>query len=503
MIRRLPSGPGGWHSLHHDLDDSAVDAPGDVRVLASVIHSSDWHICDVASSARLEYLDRYYDPDHPARLVVGPVGTYRPQEFLTRHVADESIRTFNKVESGPQWGRPIDAVVLTGDLLDNAQSNELSDLVTLLGGGEIEALDIHQWVGAEGAQWDDHYWHPEARRDDRPRSLFGFPTVPGLLDIAARRFQTPGLVHRFVGVHGNHDALLQGTVAVDRELAQLLASGQRITGIAPGTTPAEIAVALAQVGPARYIHTDSFPRETLSGGRSTKFLGVGDFRTVLGGLAGSLGDDTPEGTRYFTARVGEVIVVSLDTVNPHGGYHGSLDAHQLEWLREVLHRHQDDHVVLASHHPPRTLVNDYAPEGETRRVLAREVLDVALGAENVMVWLTGHEHENFVTFHSDGKGRVIPEIGTSSLIDWPQQSRIVELGIDGRGNRVISSRMVDHDSPVMPPLDLEETGALASWSRLLAANDYQRRDPITSLDRAEGFCADRDFVWKLPPAGNS
>ena len=38
-------------------------------------HLSDLHLCDSESTARLEYLDRYSDPDSPYRETLGDIGT--------------------------------------------------------------------------------------------------------------------------------------------------------------------------------------------------------------------------------------------------------------------------------------------------------------------------------------------------------------------------------------------------------------------------------------------
>jgi metallophosphoesterase (TIGR03767 family) len=498
LIARTSPNRFGWRNLTHRPDDFDFGSAPKVDVLATVIHTSDWHICDVASTARLEYLDRFFNSGHQHRLTVGPVGTYRPNEFLTRHVADASIRTFNSFDSGLAWGRRIDAVMITGDLLDNSQSNELADLVTLLEGGFVQAKDALNWVGSENAIWDDDYWHPESHRTDKPRSNFGYPKVPGLLQAAERGFYTPGLGHRFVIAHGNHDALLQGTVPNNEKVSALLTGGRRVTGVGPNTTVGDIKFSLAEIGPANYIHNDEFPSEVVADGLPRAFVGPNEFFASLGSLSGNLGNPARVDTKYFATQVGKLFFIVLDTVNPHGGYQGSIDKEQLGWLVQLLHELRDEYVVIASHHPPRTLVNDYVAEGFEKRVLAREVVEAILEFDNVLAWLTGHEHANHVTLHSNKKGKVIPEFGTSSLIDWPQQSRILEFGIEASGERIYASRIINHESPVMPDKDLTSPGTLASWSRLLAANDYQRRDVVFSIDRAEGFASDRDFLWRLP-----
>ena len=55
--------------------------------------------------------------------------------------------------------------------------------------------------------------------------------------------------------------------------------------------------------------------------------------------------------------------VVLDTVNHHGGWQGSIDEAQLSWLEAELAASAARPVVLFSHHPLETLVNDTRPPG--------------------------------------------------------------------------------------------------------------------------------------------
>jgi hypothetical protein len=137
---------------------------------------------------------------------------------------------------------------------------------------------------------------------------------------------------------------------------------------------------------------------------------------------------------------------------------------------------------------------------------------------NVLAFVAGHEHANEVLHHDcDGlpAGQAVGpgdfwHISTAAHIDWPQQSRMIELiaGTDGTMSLVLT--MLDHAGPPNPggSRSLEEgTGAagpsvlrLASIGRELAYNDYQG-------DRgARGDPEDRNVVIVLdrpwpPPTG--
>jgi hypothetical protein len=61
----------------------------------------------------------------------------------------------------------------------------------------------------------------------------------------------------------------------------------------------------------------------------------------------------------------------------------------------------------------------------------------------------------------------------------------------------IASTVVNHEGLVEPNLERLDLRDIAGISRLLAFNDYQRREPFTSMYRMEGTQADRNFVLRL------
>ncbi len=90
---------------------------------------------------------------------------------------------------------------------------------------------------------------------------------------------------------------------------------------------------------------------------------------------------------------------------------------------------------------------------------------------NVVLWLNGHTHTNGVRArpHPDRPGAGFWEVTTCAVVDWPCQTRIVELVDVGEDMLALACTMVDHDSPQHltvggPGLDL------AALHRELAAN---------------------------------
>jgi len=185
IVRSKATPESKWTDLVMDSGEIAVGSePRERKAIATFIHLSDIHICDAASPARLEFLDRLADPDSPLSALVPYVGTYRAQEFLTTQVFEAMVRATNEITHAPMTGAPIDAVVITGDVTDNAQSNELNWYKTILEGGNINPKSGHVQT-SEAAHssnpetYDVRYYHPDGPPQgkdlDRPHTEHGFP----------------------------------------------------------------------------------------------------------------------------------------------------------------------------------------------------------------------------------------------------------------------------------------------------------------------------------------
>lgn len=480
----------GWRSLIQGPGDSSGVLPPGGRPIACLWHLSDLHLCDAESPARMTHLDRYADPDSPVRSALGDIGTYRPQEILTAHVASAMIATANGSSHGPLSQFPISAALITGDLTDNAQRNELDWYDTLINGGTFTPCsggEHSTWCGvSDPATWDEHYWHPEGPppgfAPDRPTRLYGYPRIPGLLKASRAPLTSHGLRYRTLSVHGNHDALVQGTVVPDAQIRNLALSS-RLSFAADTHTPiASVSSAIAPIGPAQYPLPLKIPADRKHGDPARRIVNADEFARTFG-----------RQHNYWVEDVDELRIISLDTVNPFGGWQGSIDVEQWNWLKRILAESNSHYVVIASHHPSPSMTNDYAPDGSLR-ILGDALVRLLLDYPQVLIWIAGHVHMNAAIRHGDD-GRWLWEVTTSSLIDWPQQGRILEF-LDYGDRVAIASTVVDHASPVLwePSMALD-TSALASLSRLLAANDYQRRDEQDREAWNASSANTRNTVW--------
>ena len=499
-IARGEEGEGGWRDLIEGPGEDYLESVPSGEPLVCLWHVSDVHLCDAESPARIEYLDRFGDSDSAYREALGDIGTYRPQEILTVQVALSMVTAVNAIDRGPTTERDVDAVVFTGDLTDNAQRNELNWFARIIEGGEIAPRSGSEtessWVGATGAhRWDDRYWHPDGppsgQAADRPTGLYGYPLIPGLVEAARRNVVSPGINRRSIAVHGNHDGLLQGTVPPDAVTRALAVGSERIIGLDPSFSPMQASRAIEQTGPANYPTTPSSPRLAIVPDTGRELVAPTDFARAL----------TGRDCNYFSTDVGDVRLISLDTVNLNGGWQGSLDEIQFDWLAGQLADAVGRYVVIASHHPSPTLTNDYAPVGSGRRVLGAEVVELLLRHRHVIAWMAGHIHHHAALWHGDD-ARGFWEFTTASIIDWPQQARIVELvrvSDRGRPEIAIVSTIVDHAAGAGWEREaLADPAGMAAVSRVLAANDYRIRDGGSPGPLRDSSLTARNTVWRLP-----
>jgi len=459
-------GAGGWRPI--------VELPGESHVvrtglgatakagrakrrkpLLAFAQLTDVHVIDAQSPIRIEYGEKVSS------------SAYRPQEMLSGHVADAMVREINAIGSGPITGRKLAFAIQTGDNSDSTQYNEIRWNIDVLDGEtvRVDSGDPTKYEGVmdqDPAYYDVMFWHPDGTpdgaQDDDARATYGFPVVPGLLDAARAPFDPEGLAIPWYAAMGNHDGLVQGNFpATDSQRAKAIGSVKPTSKGDRTITPDPDRRLLERV-------------EWVQEHFTTTSTPVGH---------GFTEQNVTDETAYYTFDQGKVRFIVLDTVSPFGdkGYLGSA---QISWLKKLLGSSRRKLVVVASHHPLASF-EDTAIATRVSRLLA--------SYDNVIAWVNGHTHTNNIWSHPrTEKGKVVGgfwEINTASHIDWPQQSRLLEVTDNKDGTVSIFATMVDHGAPLEFGGDLDDPMQLAGLSRLLAANDWQERDNHRRGDRNE------------------
>ncbi len=387
-----PDIPAG-HLLRDDLgvEPSQVGATGATTKLVDIFQVSDVHICDEDNPLRVEALDP-----------VGPplTGCDRPQEHLSVQALDSMVQTINELNDGSEPGSfqegPFDAVIATGDNVDNCQGNETRWFIDALDGKTVD---------------------PSSAQN------------PGLaFDAAGLDSTIP-----WYSVIGNHDGLIQGNVPPN--LVGL------VGGLIPLLNGAQT-VNLSQYI-SEYFQTTTQPAGHgfgLSGNVNDGYYAFDPKPGVRFLVLNTLNDDWAD---MLTGPLGQLLpqlstlvdLVNNLTQQTLGGYaEGYLDVEQLQWMKDELAASRDKLVVVFAHHPTGSFVNPQQ---------GAEVEATLEGYPNVIGYIAGHTHQNRVAPQKTGENGYW-KVETASLIDLPSEGRDIQIidNGDGTGSLVLTCEQV-------------------------------------------------------------
>jgi 3',5'-cyclic AMP phosphodiesterase CpdA len=189
-------------------------------------------------------------------------------------------------------------------------------------------------------------------------------------------------------------------------------------------------------------------------------------------------------------------VAEGDTINSNG----NLDDPQFRWLQRELAAAagRDELVILFGHHPIGSLTNtapdedagdcglrvitgpgcDLDPRRSKPLHLGGDLQALLLATPNVIAYVAGHTHSNRITAFRRPDGGGFWAVETASEIDWPIQSRLLEVMDNRDGTLSIFGTLIDHGAPLAtPPPGTAaagfDPGTLAALGREFAYNDPQ------------------------------
>lgn len=416
------------------------------------VQISDVHIIDEESPARTILMDSFV------------AGSFRPQEAFAAQVLDATCRVINRLHYGGFFtsSGPLDFVIFTGDVTDNAQYNELRWFIDTVDGGAIL---------------------PDSGELDGPSRPVPPEINPNLL------FRAAGLAKDvpWYSCIGNHDNLGNGNFSIDRSSpdprewhAPVSPVVGQFLGL-PDLTPPQTSLiptgdqslGILLAGEVEPIdpHTYQLVSELLQTGGipvddSRRFLSKQLFikehfnTTSFPAGHGFEPSSTITGKAYYSFRPKKdvpVRFITLDSVGPDAvpgflGADGSLAYSEFEgYLKPQIREAQaaGEYVIIATHHPTYT----WGKPAVQRTVTPEEFTSYLASQPNIIAHICGHTHYSEVIMHS---GRYpYPEIVTSSLIDYPQEVRVFDLYYDRRNEKFhLRSTFVSHaDQPTRLSLE--------------------------------------------------
>jgi len=379
---------------------------------------TDIHITDEESPAQAIFFRKY--------LSNFAISVYSPAMLYSAQMLDAAVRTVNRLHSK----QPFDLGVILGDMINNAQYNELRWFIDILDG-----------------QWID----PDSGDDDDP--------VEGSNNDHQDAFQAEGLLASipWYAAIGNHDHFWIGSKPVNDRLRAVLtgdsilqcgnilsdqdAFSKRLysMGAIDGSSPyAKI------VGEGVVANMTVIP--TIPADADRRAVSIDDIMEEMSNTTtlpvghGFVQDNTANqfgGCYSFEPKAGlplKIIVLDntqedTDISRIYG--HGSLKNGRHEWLIQQLQAGQDENklMIIAAHVPIGVAFGEEV--GWYDEIVERNLIAELKTYPNLMLYVAGHRHLNTVkAFPSDDPEH--PEnsfwgVETKSLREFPQQFRTFDI----------------------------------------------------------------------------
>jgi hypothetical protein len=576
----LQTGPGEPY-VTRELG-SPVAQPGRAQRRTSLMYFSqlsDFQLADEESPARVEFLDPTADQD-PSGFAES---AWRPQEALHPQAVDRMNHMVNRfvpaspVAQGNGSRASMDLAITTGDSADSQQRNETAWVVRLLDGGVLDpnsgssnpadyaqcppgtpgTTEASKYTGVQ--DYDDYVegTDPDFYDPDDPRGAFSnWPLYPGLMDKAQQPLAAEGLqVPSYVAL-GNHDGLVQGNAAANREFEQV-ATGcikpvqssqqfnsleQALASLNPtslqqllASDPTKVALVPPDeqrqfVSTAQYKALHSPPFSSQQDGHGFTFVDAAENAASNGSAAYYSWVPKP-GVRFIALNtVGEGGVVSDRSSD------GNVDHPQFQWLEAELQEATaaGQLVIVFGHHAINSLTNnepdeaappctsddehghdqnpgcDVDPRTSTPIHLGQPsqrppndttetVSELLLRYPHVIGFVAGHSHvHQMLPFaRPDGSGGFW-NIKSAAEADWPSQARLLEIMDNHDGTLSLFGTVIDHSAATATPAPGTPAAGLNVAQMASLNREFAYNDPQKGGGSGEGSAQDRNVELMLP-----
>ena len=393
------------------------------KKLLKFAHITDIHIGDIANKIR-------------ANLLGGTIAFFyeRPQDPMCAALLNSAVSSINSCAAG----NDVDFCMATGDLIDMSMEREIHWLVDILDGKT-----------------------PENFRENKMVSV-SYPH---------------GMETSWYGCLGNHDLLLFGSLPSrliehivlsinEQPDFNIISQNEWIDTVTSSTTPVyghgfflqpEKKDGYYSYSPNEYIHcivlnttadnhmeglADNFLRENhdkvikiLRKKRNVSYL----FKELVKDFSSWAGKEK----LYNVIQEKKLFKLSLqdDELNTvmAMGSDGTLDNDQYEWMINEIESNQEKLCIIFSHHGSCDFMNI---PGNINQSRFEESL---CKYNNVIAHVCGHSHENKIEKIRAGNSSSFYRIRTSSLIEYPQEWRSIEIFSTGGSKGKISCKMFRHE----------------------------------------------------------
>lgn len=386
--------------------------------------------------------------------------------------------------------------------------------------------DYDDWPADAPEEFKNGFWDPDEAPPSADSMYAAFPRHPGLLDRAQQVFRAEGLKRPWFAIRGNHDGLVGGAIEGDAVFEFIATSCRKVFPNAD--LPWERYEGDAgRENIARDLGDSGFLAQQLANAQfvppdpDRRFVAASEYKRLHGSDDRGHGFDfvakgqrkrSNDAAAYYAMTRRGIRWIGLDTVAEGGGERGNVDHPQYKWLVKELRRakRRDMLTIVFGHHTLASMDNTSKDEdaGECERADEPDcdldpristpihrgekgkgnLRNLFLKHRNVIAYVNGHTHDNAIDAYKRGK-RGFWSINTSSVLDWPQQSRLIEVMNNRNGTLSIFATMLNSAAPLQSIAngrtgDVFTDAQIGTLARRISFNDPQRANsPGTRKDR--------------------